>query len=84
LPLVHGIAAVRFAGRISGAYTLTLPVGAPLLGQYGAGTLPIALAAQSAPAGPYTVEASATGYQTQSFSRDIPTADATRDFTLVP
>jgi hypothetical protein len=57
---------------------------APLLGQYGAGTLPIALAAQSALAGQYTIEASATGYQTQSFSQDIPTADATHDFTLVP
>jgi hypothetical protein len=68
----------------SGAYALTLPMGEPLLGQYGTGSLPIALAAQSAPAGQYTVEATATGYQTQSVNRDISTADASQDFTLTP
>ena len=67
-----------------GAYTLTLPIDAPLLGQYGAGTLPIALAAQPAVAGKYTVEASATGYQTQSVSADISAANAIQNFTLVP
>jgi hypothetical protein len=68
----------------SGAYTLTLPVGAPQLGQYSA-TLPITLVAQSGVAGTYTVEASATGYQPQSSaSTDISPADATlTTFTLV-
>ena len=67
-----------------GAYSLTLPVAAPLLGQYGA-TLPIALSAQAGVAGKYTVEASASGYQTQiSASQDISTADATLDFVLAP
>jgi len=68
----------------SGAYMLTLPVDAPLLGQFGAGTLPIALAAQPAVAGQYTVEATATGYQTQSVSTDISAANAIQNFTLVP
>ncbi len=72
------------ADLLSGAYSLALPVSAPLLGQYGAGTLPIAFVAQSPAAGRYTVEASATGYQTQSFSRDISSADATQNFTLTP
>ncbi|MBI3527243.1 MAG: DUF4382 domain-containing protein [Betaproteobacteria bacterium] len=72
------------ADLLSGAYSLALPASAPLLGQYGSGTLPIALAAQSAVAGQYAVEASATGYQTQSFSKDISAADATQNFTLVP
>lgn len=72
------------ADLLSGAYTLTLPIGAPLLGQYGAGTLPIALAAQSAVAGKYTVSASAGGYTTQSAGKDISAADATQDFTLLP
>ena len=72
------------ADLASGAYTLILPVAAPLLGQYGAGTLPIAFAAQSALAGQYTVEASAAGYQTQSFSKDISTADGIQNFILVP
>jgi hypothetical protein len=67
----------------SGAYTLTLPVGAPQLGQY-ATTLPIALVAQSGVAGQYTVEASATGYVTQSGSKNISAADATLSFILIP
>ena len=68
----------------SGAYTLTLPVGAPMLGQYATGTLPIALVAQAGVASKYTVEASATGYQTQSVSKDISATDATQNFTLAP
>ncbi len=67
----------------AGAYALTLPAGAPLLGQYSA-TLPIALAAQAAVAGKYTVEASATGYQTKSASVDVSAVGATQDFILVP
>ena len=67
----------------SGAYTLTLPIGAPVLGQYSA-TLPIVLAAQAGVAGKYTVEASATGYRTQLASKDLSAADATQNFALVP
>ena len=67
----------------SGAYTLTLPTGAPQLGQYSA-ALPIVLVAQAGVAGKYTVEASASGYQTQSVSKDISAADAMQNFTLVP
>ena len=68
----------------SGAYTLTLPIGVPMLGQYATGTLPIALVAQAGVAGKYSVEASASGYQTQSVSKDISAANATQNFTLVP
>lgn len=66
-----------------GAYALSLPIGAPMLAQYNA-TLPMVLTAQTAVAGKYSVEASATGYKSQSFSKDITTADATQDFNLVP
>lgn len=67
-----------------GVYSMTVPIGAPMLGQYSA-TLPIALAAQTAVAGKYTVEASATGYQTQSSATvDVSAADATQSFVLVP
>ncbi|MBE0615061.1 MAG: DUF4382 domain-containing protein [Burkholderiales bacterium] len=66
-----------------GAYALTLPIGAPILGQYSA-ALPITLAAQTALAGKYAVEASAIGYQTQSVSTDISAANASQDFTLAP
>jgi Domain of unknown function (DUF4382) len=67
------------------AYSLTLPTGAPMLGQYSA-TLPIGLVAQAGVAGKYTVEASATGYTTQSPASiiDISSANATQNFTLVP
>ena len=64
-----------------GAYTLTLPVGAPMFGQYSA-TLPLTLAAQTAMAGKYSIEASATGYQTQSVSEDISAGDITQ--VLIP
>ena len=77
---VKSVAADELA---SGAYSLTLPTGAPMFGQYSA-TLPIVLVPQTAMAGKYTVEASATGYQTQSVSKDISTASATQNFILVP
>jgi hypothetical protein len=65
-------------------YTLDLPVGEPLLGQFGSGILPIALPMQVGMAGKYSVAASATGYQSQSFSKDISVANATQAFVLVP
>ena len=69
---------------LSNAYTLTLPIAAPLLGAYGSGTLPLTLTAQSAAAGLYSVEATAPGYQTQAFSKNIAAAAATQDFILTP
>lgn len=66
-----------------GAYALTLPVAAPMLGRYST-TLPIALAAQAGATGRYTIEASATGYQSKSASLDLSAADAAQDFILVP
>ena len=66
-------------------YNLTLPVGAPSLAPYSA-TLPITptAAAQSTVAGKYAVEASAAGYATQSFNKDISVTNATQDFSLTP
>lgn len=73
------------AELLTGAYALTLPAGAPLLGTYlVGGTPPIPLDPQVALAGRYAVEASASGYQTQSISRDISAANALQDFVLVP
>lgn len=80
------IATVKFVAAddtAAGAYTLTLPVAAPMFGQYSS-TLPIVLVAQAGVAGKYSVEGSATGYQTQSASKDIALADATQNFILVP
>lgn len=65
-----------------GSYTIALPVAAPLLGQYGTGTLPIALTPQPDIAGKYTVEASADGFQTQAVEVDISIADVLQNFTL--
>lgn len=68
-----------------GSYSLTLPTGEPLLGDYGTGTLPIALNADSTIAGVYDLEASAAGYQTQSVPIDLGGGDLTdQDFTLTP
>ncbi len=67
-----------------GTVSLSLPVAAPQLGLYGTGTLPITLTSQPAFIGKYTAEASASGYQTQSFSVDISTSDAILKFLLTP
>lgn len=66
----------------TGAYSMSVPTAAPLLGKFG--TLPIALTADSTIAGKYALEASATGYTTQTFNADVGTADVTKDFTLAP
>ena len=65
------------------SYLLTLPTGAPLLGLYSA-LLPITFTAQPGAAGQYAVEASAAGYATQSFNKDISATDQTQNFALVP
>jgi len=64
-------------------YSLTLPVAAPSLGSYSA-SLPISFTAQPAVAAKYAVQASAAGYATQSFDKDISAADATQNFALIP
>jgi hypothetical protein len=63
-----------------GAYSLTLPIAAPLIASYGTATF----TAQPSIAGIYTVEASATGYVSKTTSTiDISTANQTLpDFTL--
>jgi hypothetical protein len=72
------------ADLLSGVYTLALPFDAPLLGQYGTGSLPIAFTPQPAVAGKYNVEASAIGYQTQLVAGDISANDQTLNFILIP
>jgi hypothetical protein len=67
-----------------GTYTIALPIAAPLLGQYGTGTLPISFTPQPDVAGKYTAEASADGYQTQAVEVDISIADVVQNFTLTP
>jgi hypothetical protein len=72
----------KSADLTSGGYSLSVPTAAPLLGKFG--TLPIPLSADSSLAGKYAIEASATGYVTQTSNVDVGTADATKDFALVP
>lgn len=64
-----------------GAYALVLPSGAPQLAAHGA--LPIVFIPQPGLAGLYAVQASATGYVTQSANVNISAADATQNFVLV-
>jgi hypothetical protein len=77
---VKSVVADELAG---GAYELILPYGAPQLATYSA-VLPIVFADLGGVAGQYSVEASATGYTTQSANVNISAADATQDFVLVP
>ena len=62
-------------------YNMTLPVGAPSLGEYNT-PLPIMLSAQAGVADIYTVQGAATGYVTQSVS-PISTGSS-HNFTLIP
>ena len=64
-----------------GAYALVLPSGTPQLAAHGA--LPIVFTPQPGLAGLYAVQASATGYATQSANVNISAADATQNFVLV-
>jgi hypothetical protein len=91
---VKSLVAILNTGLPIGDYTyaLTLPIGAPSLGQYST-TLPITLsaAAQSTVAGVYTVQGSAqtttTAYPTQSPSPspvNIAGGNTTQNFTLTP
>lgn len=75
--------AFKSADMTSGAYTLAVPTAAPLIGAYGTGTLPIALSADTAVAGKYTIESSASGYATQSANVDVSASDASQSFTLL-
>ncbi len=67
----------------AGAYAMPLPTAAPLLGAYSP-VLPIALVAQTGKEGKYTLQATASGYQTQTADVDISAAGTTQSFTLVP
>jgi hypothetical protein len=72
------------ADVVTGDYAMMLPIGAPRLGQYGIGTLPITRTAQPAIAGKYAIEASAATYQAQSQTADmVGGGDVSMDFTLV-
>ena len=72
------------ADASTGAYRLTLPVVAPLLGQFGSGVLPVAFSAQTSLAGNYAIEASATGYKIQSVNVNVTSADVVQNFLLSP
>jgi hypothetical protein len=81
---VNSVAADAESTPLPGFYTMTLPTDAPWLGQYDT-PLPVVLAAQSGVAAQYTMEASATGYQTSTpVDVDISAANATLDFVLAP
>ncbi len=71
------------ADHLDGTYLLTLPIDAPVSGRYG--PLPIPLNPFVAASGKYNIEASAEGYATSpAVAKDIFSASATQDFTLVP
>lgn len=70
------------ADAVSGAYSMTLPAAAPLVGQYNA-ILPIALTPDNGIAGKYVIEAEATGYAVQTVPVDVTAGPALVDFILV-
>jgi hypothetical protein len=71
------------ADAVTGAYTMSLPTAVPQVGKFG--QLPIVFAAdQTAVAGKYTLEASATGFAKQTSEVNISQANVSKSFTLVP
>jgi hypothetical protein len=70
------------ADMLTGEYTMSLPIGAPLLGQYGTGDLPITLTEQTDIAGMYTAEATASGYLPDSEPVDLTIGDVLQNFSL--
>lgn len=72
--------AFKSADMVSGSYSLSVPTAAPLRGSFG--TLPITLSPDASAAGKYAVEASASGYATQTYNADVSGAGVTQNFTL--
>ena len=70
------------ANLSTGAYSMSLPVSAAMLGSFGTGTLPIQLSAQSTSAGKYSAEAAASGYTTQTVPVNVTSASVVQNFTL--
>lgn len=67
----------------TGAYSMTLPIEAPVLGAFSAGTLPIVFNQVLAAKGIYTIEGSATGFAAQSRSGvNINILGQTENFTF--
>jgi len=88
LQAVGGVPEVEIAyvnaDDTTGAYSLTLPAGAPKLATY-AEPLPLMFATQTVSAGQYTLEASAAGYVAQTNPVDLSSGNqVNKDFTLVP
>jgi hypothetical protein len=86
LQSVGGVPIVEVAtasADAAGAYSLTLPTGAPLLAPF-ATPLPLVFAPQAANAAKYTLEAAADGYVTQAAAVDLTAANATVNFALMP
>jgi Domain of unknown function (DUF4382) len=81
---VKSVAADELSTPDAGAYQLTLPIRAPLLGTLGA-TLPVVFGEKTDVAGIYKVEATANGYLPQlSAEKNISLGNATQSFILVP
>lgn len=70
------------ANESTGAYSLILPIGTPVLATY-TELLPLTFAPEVGSEGQYTIEAAATDYVTQTAAVDISSATATQDFALV-
>jgi hypothetical protein len=71
------------AGVQRATYSLTLPVGAPVFGQFGAGTSAIVLTPVPLAAAIYDVEAAAAGYLPQFPTISVANGSVTQDFALV-
>lgn len=74
--------AYKSADLSTGAYSLSLPIAAPVIGAFG--TLPVAFTADATIAAQYGLETEATGFAAQTATIDLSTANVARNFTLAP
>ncbi len=72
------------ASYSDGEFGMVLPSGPPMVGKYGAGSLPITLVGDVAAAGKYGATVSASGYKTQLVAVDVSRLNIFMEFMLVP
>lgn len=74
----------RPADAVTGEYSFSVPLAAPVKAAYAAGATTLTFAADAAAAGKYTVEASVPDKPTQTAAIDVTAADVATPFAFAP
>ncbi|HEY0856944.1 MAG TPA: DUF4382 domain-containing protein [Albitalea sp.] len=74
----------RPVDAVTGGYSFSVPLGAPVKTAYAAGATTLTFSADAAAAGKYTLEASVPGKPTQTTAIDVTAADVVTPFAFAP